>query len=74
MFEQSCVRREIEGDAPSRFGLDCVRGSAWRWHLARAERRPGSEGVMMGDGVSFPSTRAALVLSTVGCDWREGSA
>lgn len=73
MFERNEVTREIEAGSPSRFGLDCIRGSAWRWHLARGERRPDGNGVMMGDGVSFPSTRAALVLSAVGCNWREGS-
>lgn len=29
---------------------------------------------MMGDGVSFPSARAGLVLSAAGCSWRAGSA
>lgn len=74
MYEQSCLRREIEGGSPSRFGLENVYGSALRWHRARGELRLDTEGESMGDGMSFPSTRAALVLSTVGCDWQEGSA
>lgn len=74
MFERSCLIREMEAGNPTRFGPDCARGSALRWHQARGELRLDSEGQPMGDGVSFPSTRAALVLSTVGCDWREGSA
>ena len=74
MFERSCLIREIEGGARTAHGPDGIYGSALRWHRARGERRLDSEGEMMGDGVSFPSTRAALVLSAVGCDWREGSA
>lgn len=74
MFERSELTREIGGGARSRYGIDGVYGSALRWHRARGEIRPDSEGRLMGDGVSFPSARAALVLSAVGCDWREGSA
>jgi hypothetical protein len=74
MFERSEVIQEIEVGGRTPFGPDAVYGSAYRWHRARGERRLDSEGRMMGDGVSYPSTRAALVLSTVGCDWREGSA
>lgn len=74
MFERSCLVREINSVNPTRFGPDCAMGSAYRWHRSHGELRSDSEGRMTGDGVSFPSTRAALVLSAVGCDWREGSA
>ncbi|TXN67880.1 hypothetical protein [Methylobacterium sp. WL6] len=72
MFERNELTREIEGSAQSRFGLDCVYGHALDWHRARGDRRRDSEGRQMGDGVSFPSTRAALVLSAVGFNWQEG--
>lgn len=74
MYERNEVIREIEIGGRTQFGPNAVFGSALRWHRTRGERRLDSEGEMMGDGVSFPSTRAALVLSAVGCDWREGSA
>ena len=74
MFEWSSVTREIEGGVRSQFGVSACSGAAYRWHRAHGELRRDSEGGLMGDGMSFPSTRAALVLSTVGCDWREGSA
>ncbi|MCJ2010921.1 hypothetical protein [Methylobacterium sp. J-076] len=74
MFERSELAREIGGGVRSRLSIDGVFGSALRWHRSRGHIGSDSEGRPMGDGVSFPSTRAALVLSTVGCDWREGAA
>jgi hypothetical protein len=74
MFERSCLIREMEGENRTQFGPGSAMGSAYRWHRSHGERRPDSEGIMLGDGISFPSTRAALVLSAVGCDWREGTA
>ena len=38
-------------------------GAAYRWHRERGDRV---------DMPVPPSTRAALVLAAVGCDWREG--
>lgn len=74
MYERFMVAREIEDDEPSRFGPQALFGNAWRWHRARGEvREAGDSREILGDGVSFPSTRAALVLSTVGCDWQEGA-
>lgn len=59
-YERFHAQKEAYGD-------DCgdwysLYGAAYRWHEARGNRQQ-----------SFvpPSTRAALVLATVGCDWRE---
>ncbi|MCJ2056324.1 hypothetical protein MKL09_07150 [Methylobacterium sp. J-048] len=41
-----------------------LHGAAYRWH----EDAAGKADLP----VQAPSTRAALVLSAVGCDWREG--
>jgi hypothetical protein len=40
-----------------------LHGPAYQWHRERGDRVHASVP---------PSTRAALVLATVGCDWREG--
>lgn len=74
MYEWNGVAREIEGGVRSQFGVNSCFGAAFRWQRAHGEFRTDDRGRMMGDGVSFPSTRAALILSTVGCDWREGTA
>ena len=71
MFERSSLIREAFGSA-DRFGPGSCFGAALKWHRARGEFRTTSEGEPLGDGVSFPSTRAALVLSAVGCDWQRG--
>ena len=75
VYEHSDLMRE-------RFGQDNPRatqewrarfGRAFDWHRARGHFcRSEPDGALLGDGKSFPSTRAALVLATVGCDWREG--
>lgn len=74
MYERSCLVREMAGENAASESINSCYGEALRWHRARGKLRLDTEGKPMGDGVSFPSTRAALVLSTVGCDWREGSA
>lgn len=70
MYERFMVAQELEDDEPNRFGPQSQFGSAWRWHRERGPIRQSESGLPLGDGVSFPSTRAALVLSAVGCDWR----
>lgn len=40
-----------------------LHGRAYEWHRVRGDRLRA---------IVPPSTRAALVLSAVGCDWREG--
>lgn len=71
MYERFQVAQELDDDDPSGLGPHATFGAAWRWHRARGKIREGSQsGEMLGDGVSFPSTRAALVMSAVGCDWR----
>lgn len=56
-LEQMRVAREMRPDSPY-FGWRLY-GSAHDWHRYSSHNQP-------------PSTRAALVLATVGCDWREG--
>lgn len=73
MYERFMVAQELDDDDASGLGPHATFGAAWRWHRARGRIREGHQsGVMLGDGVSFPSARAALVLSAVECDWREG--
>lgn len=57
---------ELNGtDKPDWYTLQ---GAAYRWHREHSGGAPWH-----GDGLNMPpSTRAALVLSAVGCDWREG--
>lgn len=69
MYERSCLVREMCGPKAGAESVNNFYGEALRWHRARGELRLCAEGRPMGDGVSFPSTRAALVLSTVGCGW-----
>lgn len=59
LLERRLIAQEITGSESSEPGL--FRKSSLAWH---ERHMPG------GAGASPPSTRAALVLSTVGCDWR----
>lgn len=58
-YEQARVAREL--GRPDRTAISLY-GAAHDWHVHR-------HGAGYRNGA--PSTRAALVLATVGCDWRE---
>lgn len=51
------LAREAHPEAPGSF--TCMSVPAFRWHDKRVD-------------LVRPSTRAALILSAVGCDWRRG--
>ena len=74
MYERHELVLELNQGDDRRFGPNSCFGAAQRWHCARGPLGADSNGRRIGDGVSFPSGRAALVLSAVGCNWREGAA
>lgn len=56
-------RAQVEAYGDDRGDWYSLQGAAYRWHEQRGDRL---------NLIVPPSTRAALVLSAVGCDWREG--
>ena len=74
MYERHELAREIQANPRLVVNVNACWGAAWRWHRARGPLCLDSDGDAMGDGSSFPSGRAALVMSAVGCNWREGDA
>lgn len=75
VYEHGSLMRELHGQDNPRAASEWQPrfGRAFDWQRARGPfRKSTPDGQTIGDGVSFPSMRAALVLSTVGCNWREG--
>ncbi|MCJ2030929.1 hypothetical protein MKK50_16285 [Methylobacterium sp. J-043] len=56
--ELLATARAARGDA--RGSIATCYTPAWEWHMRMLDRNEG------------PATRAALVMASVGCDWREG--